>query len=177
METKKFELTEETIKYYGHTLYRIIALKDFGGVRKGDLGGYVEKESNLSQFGECWISGYAKVYDDAFVYENARISHNVNVFGRAEIYGNAWVYGDAEISGDAEVCGDVLGGCGVFVDIEYRFGCSELSAGVHRPFAGRLAWPVEHSAAFCADAHGLACYRLWHDDLPFGHDGHFAGIL
>ena len=97
METKKFELTEETIKYDGHTLYRIIALKDFDDVKKGDLGGFVESEDNLSQFGECWISGYAKVYDDAFVYRNARISNNANVFGQAEIYGDAFVYGNSRV--------------------------------------------------------------------------------
>ena len=49
----KYKLTEESINYCGKTLYRIEALKDFANVKKGDKGGYVEKEDNLSQEGDC----------------------------------------------------------------------------------------------------------------------------
>ena len=42
MENKKYKLTDETIDIEGKTLYRIEALKDFNGVRKGKKGGYVE---------------------------------------------------------------------------------------------------------------------------------------
>ena len=41
MKEKKYELTDETVKGYGHTLHRIKALKDFGDVKKGDLGGFI----------------------------------------------------------------------------------------------------------------------------------------
>jgi hypothetical protein len=41
---KKYGLTGETIEVDGHILYRIQALKDFGDVKKGDLGGFIEKE-------------------------------------------------------------------------------------------------------------------------------------
>jgi hypothetical protein len=51
----KYELTENSIKVGYMTLYQIRALKDFGDVKAGDLGGYIEQESNLSQDGECWI--------------------------------------------------------------------------------------------------------------------------
>ena len=47
----KYKLTEESISYFGKTLYRIEALKDFANVKKGDKGGYIEKEDNLSQRG------------------------------------------------------------------------------------------------------------------------------
>ena len=50
---KKFELTEETIQCDEHTLHRIKALKDFAFIKKGDMGGWIEKESNLSQDGNC----------------------------------------------------------------------------------------------------------------------------
>ena len=53
MENKKFELTEETIQCDEHTLHRIKALKDFAFIKKGDMGGWIEKESNLSQDGNC----------------------------------------------------------------------------------------------------------------------------
>jgi len=39
----KYRLTGETIKKDGFTLYRIQATKDFGNIRKGDLGGFVER--------------------------------------------------------------------------------------------------------------------------------------
>lgn len=55
---KKFELTEEfIINNSGIKLYRIKALKDFSDVKKGDLGGYVLVERNLSQFGNAWVYG------------------------------------------------------------------------------------------------------------------------
>ena len=53
---KKYKLTEESIIYFGKTLFRIEALKDFGNVNKGDKGGYVQSDENLSQEGDCWIS-------------------------------------------------------------------------------------------------------------------------
>jgi hypothetical protein len=65
---KKYELTSESIEHAGVTLYRIKALRDFGRVKKGDLGGYVEKEANLSHEGDCWVGGIAKVYNEACVF-------------------------------------------------------------------------------------------------------------
>ena len=68
---KKFELTTDSIKRNRVTLYRIKALIDFGDVKAGDLGGYVEKEENLSQYGNAWVSGDACVSGDARVYGDA----------------------------------------------------------------------------------------------------------
>lgn len=44
-------------------------------------GGYVQQERNLSQFGNAWICGNAKVYGDARVFENAWILGDAKVFG------------------------------------------------------------------------------------------------
>jgi len=44
MNNKKYELTDETKELQGKTLHRIKALKDFGNVRAGDLGGWIERE-------------------------------------------------------------------------------------------------------------------------------------
>jgi len=49
----KFELTAETKEVYGRTFYQIRALLSFGTVSKGDLGGWVEKDDNLSQSGNA----------------------------------------------------------------------------------------------------------------------------
>ena len=70
---KKYELTDEIIVKYGSTLHRIKALKDFGNVKTGELGGYIESGSNLSQEGNCWVCGNAEVYDNAEVCGNAEV--------------------------------------------------------------------------------------------------------
>ena len=44
---KKYELTEETFTVFGKTLYRIRAVRDFGSVKTGEFGGYIETEENL----------------------------------------------------------------------------------------------------------------------------------
>ena len=92
---KKFELTDNfVINAFGIKLFQIKCTKSFKYANEGDLGGYVEKEDNLSQSGDAWVSG------------NARVS------------GDAWVYGDAQVSGKARVennhmhCGfDCFGSC------------------------------------------------------------------
>ena len=75
---KKFELTDKVATFNGAVIHRIRALKDFADVKKGDLGGWIEKEENLSQEGNCWID------------DNARVS------GDAKVFDDAWVFGDAQ---------------------------------------------------------------------------------
>ena len=94
---KKYKLTDETINVNGKTLYRIKSLKDFGNVKKGDKGGFVEKEENLSQSGDCWV------YDNAKVYNNAKVFDYADIYGNAEIFGNAIVSGNARVYGNAKV--------------------------------------------------------------------------
>lgn len=89
---KKYELTSETKIVFGHILYRIKALSSFGYVSAGDLGGFLESEKNLSQNGNAWVSGNARVYG------------NAEVSGNAEVYGSARVSGNAEVYGNARVC-------------------------------------------------------------------------
>ena len=74
---KKYELTDETIEWKGRTLHRIRALENFRNIvnkcdiKAGDLGGFIEKEENLSQYDRCWVAGDAKVYDNAFVADDS----------------------------------------------------------------------------------------------------------
>lgn len=98
---KEFELTEEfIINNSGIKLYRIKALKNFSDVKKGDLGGYVQKERNLSQFGNAWVYGDAQVYGNARIYGNAKVYGDAQVYGNARICGNAQVYDDVIASGE-----------------------------------------------------------------------------
>ena len=95
---KKFELTTGFKMFNEKKLFRIKALIDFSDVKAGELGGYVEKENNLSQDGNAWIYGNAKVWGNAKVFENAK------VWGNAEVYGDAKVFGNAEVFENAKVC-------------------------------------------------------------------------
>lgn len=128
--SKKYKLTDETINLNGATLYRIEALKDFGEIKKGDKGGFIESENNLAHEGDAWVSddacvygsacvygdacvfGCACVYDNALVsgngqvYGNARVCGNARVYNHAYVYGDARVYGDTFVRGDARVCGN-----------------------------------------------------------------------
>ena len=108
---KKYKFTSE--RHPENTkLRRIVALRDFGAVKKGDLGGWIEKHANLSHEGFCWVSGNAlvsgdaRVSDNALVYSNARVSGNALVYGDARVSGNALVSGNARASDNALVSGD-----------------------------------------------------------------------
>ncbi|MEE0917843.1 MAG: hypothetical protein UIQ67_06025, partial [Bacteroidales bacterium] len=83
----KFKLTNEKNVVGNNVFYRIEALKDFADVRKGDRGGFLETEFNLSQFGDAWV------YDDALVYGDARVFDTARVYGNGRVYDNAWVSG------------------------------------------------------------------------------------
>ena len=103
---KKYEFTGEVKVKFGVTLKRIKALIDFGIVKKDDLGGFIEKEENLSHENNAWVSGNAEVSGNARVYGDARVYGNARVYGDARVYGNARVYGDAWVSGNARVSGN-----------------------------------------------------------------------
>lgn len=119
---RQFELTSFTKKHeYDNgnkevTLYRIRATRDIKdhGVKKGDLGGWIEKEENMPGF-NSWIADEAKVYGNSQIKRNALISGNAEVRGisiidenakvceNAQVYHSAKVYGNAIISGEAKV--------------------------------------------------------------------------
>lgn len=114
----KYKLTEETQEIDGIILHRIKALRDFSDVKKGDLGGWVEKESNLSHNGNCWIYNNAKafsnakvygdavIYDKAIICDSAHVYGNVRAFNRVIISSNARVYGNTLLGSNARVSGN-----------------------------------------------------------------------
>lgn len=132
MMGRKYALTENVMDYNGRKIYQIKALKDFGDVKAGELGGWIGNEKNLSQSGNCWVSenaivcddalvrdnaqvmGYARVFDSADISEEAKVSFNSKVSGCAEIFGNAFVGGNiindhVMIGGNAQVEGSITG--------------------------------------------------------------------
>lgn len=93
----------------GKVLHRIVAIEDFGDVKAGDIGGWVEKEENLC--GNAWVSGNAEVYGDAKVYGNAKVSgneDNVTLSGLGSRHGTTTAFkcADGELR---VVCGCFLG--------------------------------------------------------------------
>ena len=103
---KKYELTTNKKMRFGRKLFQIKALVSFGDVTAGDLGGYIEKEENLSHDGDAWVYGNARVSGDALVCGDARVYGDALVCGDARVYGDAWVSGNARVSGDARVYGN-----------------------------------------------------------------------
>lgn len=104
MFNRKYKLTHQTKKVRGgHTLHRIKALKSFGDVKKGELGGWIEDYSNLSQTDNSWV------YEGAMVYENAGVCDG------AKVHDYCQIYGDVTISDGVLVFGDLhIGGAGAF---------------------------------------------------------------
>lgn len=105
---KKYELLlGDSISVGDHKLYRIRALRDFGAVRRGDLGGYIECDKNLSHEGEAWVAQEAQVYgESAHVGENAQARGQSWVLGRVE--GEAVVDDLAIIAAEARIIGNVV---------------------------------------------------------------------
>ena len=58
---QKYKFTGETKEVYGCTLHQIVCVTAFASVAAGEVGGYIEKEVNLSQ------DGNAKVFGDAIL--------------------------------------------------------------------------------------------------------------
>jgi len=131
---KKYEFTGETsIRIAeGATLHRIRAVRDFGDVKAGDLGGWIESENNLDHEGKCWVydesavfgrgrvCNNAKVMNNSSVYDNSLVSDsaiidNSDVFGSAKVEYHArvedrsWVYKHACITGYTQVCRSEIG--------------------------------------------------------------------
>jgi hypothetical protein len=101
-----------------------VALRDFGFVRKGETGGLIETEGNLSQWGDCWVfpnanvcggarvNGDARVSDRALIRGNAIVAGNARICGQSQVYGSAIVSGNAILQGECQVYGkaQVFGG-------------------------------------------------------------------
>ena len=103
---KKYEILmdeENTIKYKGRTLYRIKALRNFGDVTKGDIGGFIQHEDNLSHDGNCWIYDDAKAMDNSAMYGNSAMYHNSRMHDNTKMYDNSTLYNNSTMYGNSEM--------------------------------------------------------------------------
>ncbi len=78
----KYKITIITKNFDGSTIYRVRAIKDFDDVKAGQLGGWVESETNLSQKGNCWL------YDNAVSYGDCKVRGDFKVRGLWNSKGN-----------------------------------------------------------------------------------------
>lgn len=107
---KKFELVDDdTVVVDGVTLYRVRAVRDFGGtrrgrrvvVKRGELGGYVASEDCLSQEGLAWVYSEAKIVD-------GYVTGSSSLFGRSVLKGGGRLVHDVELRDDVVVDGQVV---------------------------------------------------------------------
>lgn len=101
-----FEFTDETIVVYGVTVYRIRATEDIDehNVKKGDLGGFVQRKLNIR--GRAWVFDNAVVMENAYVTDNAAVRGNACVSGNAGVRGHAVVFDEARVNEYAMVAGN-----------------------------------------------------------------------
>jgi NDP-sugar pyrophosphorylase family protein len=106
-QTKKYEFTGETKHIGDITVRRIRLLVDieYGEMsnrpkfKAGTIGGWIEREDNLSQEGRCFVADNACVYGHAFVKDDALVADDANVFGFASVSLEAFVHGHATVCG------------------------------------------------------------------------------
>ena len=109
-----FEFTDETIVVYGVTVYRIRATEDIDehNVKKGDLGGFVQRKLNIR--GRAWVFDNAVVMENAYVTDNAAVRGNACVSGNAVVRGHAvvreyaFVFDEARVNEYAMVAGNAM---------------------------------------------------------------------
>lgn len=106
----KYKLTDVTITEDGVTLHQIEATKNFGDVKIGDIGGYIEKESNLSHSMPCWVYDTSKVYGDAVVKGNAKVMENSTVCDKVLVSSKGIVKGGSVVKGTRAVTRDTVVG-------------------------------------------------------------------
>jgi hypothetical protein len=168
---KKYELTSEYVEFDGRKLYRIKALKSFYlcglTVKAGALGGYIEKEENLSQEGNAWIHGNAEIKNEAWIHGNAEIGGNAKVKDEAEVYGEAEVCDNAEIRDNAEILGDAQIQGVVNISQDARI-CSDEDYAAVQGFRTKFKFATFYRAkdekvmVYCGDFNGnLEGFREW----------------
>ena len=128
MSNSKYEITDIAHKTYPF-LHRIRALQDIGDWAKaGDLGGFVESESNLAVDPDdaAWIFNDAIACGSAYVDQDSILMNDAIACDRAYVsYGSA-LYGSARVENDAYLRGALMYGR------TRASGCAQLLCGADR---------------------------------------------
>ena len=182
---EKFELVKKNTKivYDSNgeeiTLYQIRALRDFTCpfklnpdgeildqtlVKKGELGGYVQKEENLSHEGGCWIfedgevrdnavvKGYSCLSASAYVWGNAVLDGCTQMKGMVSIGGNSTTNGYVCIHGNSQIQGDSVLDGNIFLNGTVVVKDAKLTGDVHLCGQYHVSFDVNGQK-------GMAAYR------------------
>jgi hypothetical protein len=165
---KKYELVpDRQIIVAGTTLYRIRALKDFGNVKAGDLGGFIRSEDNLSHLGDCWVADDAQVYDQAVitddariygrgrVYDHGRVGDKGQVLGNAQVFENGWVFKNGVAFDNAKIFGAAQ-----VRDNGLAYGDSEIFDSVRVMNSGQVCGHARIGGKTVVDGHEKADRRF-----------------
>ena len=104
--SKKYEITNIKYQHFAETLYRIRAVRSFADVKVGQLGGFIQRATNLAHEDNCWIYE-GLVYHDAVIKGNAKVK-GAWVWNRAVLRQEAVAEGECFISCDVECFGQAL---------------------------------------------------------------------
>lgn len=85
----KYILTDNVKTINGHKLYQICATESKGIVKAGELGGFVESATNLSQDGLCWIAKESIIYGCSHISDNVRIVNSTII--DTDVFGGTYV--------------------------------------------------------------------------------------
>ncbi len=112
MTNDKYEITDIAHPEYPW-LHRIRALQDIGkDVKKGDLGGYVEDQSNLSfePKDNAWLYDDSIACGDAYVCQGSALRENATAKEKAYISQGSSMGGSSIVEDDAMIQGTSLYG-------------------------------------------------------------------
>jgi carbonic anhydrase/acetyltransferase-like protein (isoleucine patch superfamily) len=95
-------------------LYRILALRPFTvqnrSIEAGDLGGFVQYETNLPQDSTAWVFHTAKVFGNAVVKDDSIVTEDAHVFGDAVVEHGSHIGEHAHVYQKAVVRGSKVRG-------------------------------------------------------------------
>lgn len=90
---KKYRFTGETKKVKNITVHQIQLVRslDSHGLEAGTIGGWIESEHSLSEFGDCWV------FQEAMILNRSRVSGNISIMGKSMIDEDSIVGGNGFI--------------------------------------------------------------------------------
>lgn len=150
-ELPKYEITD-IVHGFVPAARRIRALRDIPryGVCTGDLGGWVESPSSLSQRGDAWVADNGLVRSGAFVRDDAFVGE------QATLCDGAWAYGEAQIRGYARVSGvSKVGGTAILSGVAQVGGNAIVRGGARLSSSADVVCIVN----WLGDRDTLAAYR------------------
>lgn len=112
----KYTIRTDMSKSFGnYTLYRVQSIRQIRPlsyttnpyvglvIPAGTIGGWIQKQYNLSIQGECWVGEQAMVFGDARVRQSSYVGGNACIYGAANIRGHSNIRDHAQIFGNAQI--------------------------------------------------------------------------